>query len=268
MYVSLPRNCSRCRAQFSKESMQCAGCGWDQEIARQRLWLLFRICAAVFVVAFFLAAAAIRLMPSRVAAAAVLGFAMVVIGGTEWLRWTERRSFVSGVSGVLNLESLRLLPTPRRVRLKTRAKLHEYLLVGAAATFLALDVLCAALYLRVVGHATVQTQIAVYSVVVLGFGGAAIFLAGLKSFNAKSKRLASSGQVAAARISRVRVGKGKTHLVSYEFEDQLGRLVSASSRDMTETLVPGMEVFVFFSQDDPQKDQIAECGSIYEVPHN
>jgi hypothetical protein len=80
------------------------------------------------------------------------------------------------------------------------------------------------------------------------------------------RRLVRTGDISLGTVIGVRAGrKGKVPAIAYEFSDRSGRLISASSLDNSRTISVGMVVPVFYNPDNPQRDQVALCGSFYEV---
>ena len=78
------------------------------------------------------------------------------------------------------------------------------------------------------------------------------------------RRLVRGGEIAIAKVTAVRLGR-RSLTVAHEFSDRSGRLISASSPDNTRTISVGLIVPVFYNPDNPQTDQVALCGSFYEV---
>ena len=78
------------------------------------------------------------------------------------------------------------------------------------------------------------------------------------------RRLAREGEIAIAKVTAVRLGR-RSPTVTYEFSDRSGRLISASSPDNTRTILVGMALPIFYNAERPQTDQVALCGSFYEV---
>lgn len=78
------------------------------------------------------------------------------------------------------------------------------------------------------------------------------------------KRLVTNGEIAIGKVTNVRSGR-RGPVITYEFLDGSGRLITTTSQDNTRSLSLGMRVRVFFNPDNPQTDQIAICSSAYEV---
>jgi hypothetical protein len=78
------------------------------------------------------------------------------------------------------------------------------------------------------------------------------------------RRLVTNGEVAIARVTDVS-SRRRGQVITYEFLDRSGRLITTTSPDNTRSFSPGMDIAVFFSAENPQTDQIALCGSVYEV---
>ena len=47
--------------------------------------------------------------------------------------------------------------------------------------------------------------------------------------------------------------------------DRSGRLITASSADYTRSFSPEMVIPIFYNPERPERDQVALCGSVYEV---
>ena len=78
------------------------------------------------------------------------------------------------------------------------------------------------------------------------------------------RQLVRDGEIAIAKVTAVRLGR-RSPTVTYEFSDRSGQLISASSPDNTRKISVGMVVPIFYNPESPQTDQVALCGSFYEV---
>jgi hypothetical protein len=78
------------------------------------------------------------------------------------------------------------------------------------------------------------------------------------------RRLVIHGEIAIGKVTEVRLRR-RGPVITCEFLDRSGRLITTTSPDSTRSFSPGMDVPVFFSPENPQTDQIALCGSVYEV---
>ena len=78
------------------------------------------------------------------------------------------------------------------------------------------------------------------------------------------KRLVTQGELSIGNVTKVRLGRRGPE-VTYEFVDCSGRLITASSPDYTRSFSPGMAVPIFYNTESPETDQVALCGSVYEV---
>jgi len=78
------------------------------------------------------------------------------------------------------------------------------------------------------------------------------------------RRLVGTGEISLAKVIGMKSGR-RGRVITYEFSDRSGRLISASSPDNSRTISVGMVVPIFYNPDDPQKDRVALCGSFYEV---
>ena len=77
------------------------------------------------------------------------------------------------------------------------------------------------------------------------------------------RRLVRTGEISLAKVIAVQLRR-RVPAITYEFSDRSGRLISASSPDNSRTISVGMVVPVFYDPENPQ-DQVALCGSFYEV---
>ena len=78
------------------------------------------------------------------------------------------------------------------------------------------------------------------------------------------RRLVRTGEISLAKVIGVRLRR-RGPAITYEFSDLSGRLITASSPDDSRTLSVGMVIPVFYNPENPQKGQVALCGSFYEV---
>jgi len=78
------------------------------------------------------------------------------------------------------------------------------------------------------------------------------------------RRLVTHGEIAIGKVTDVRLRR-RGPVITYEFLDRSGRLITTTAPDSTRSFSPGMDVPVFFNPENPQTDQIALCGSVYEV---
>jgi hypothetical protein len=76
--------------------------------------------------------------------------------------------------------------------------------------------------------------------------------------------LVTNGEVAIGRVTDV-CSRRRGQIITYEFLDCSGRLITTTSPDNTRSFSPGMDIAVFFNSENPRTDQIALCGSVYEV---
>ena len=79
------------------------------------------------------------------------------------------------------------------------------------------------------------------------------------------RRLVKAGEISLANVIGTKSGRRGGRDITYEFSDESGRLISASSPDNSHRISVGMVVPVFYNPDNPQKNQVALCGSFYEV---
>lgn len=152
------------------------------------------------------------------------------------------------------------LSRPRKVRIKQERKLATTKFLTVIVIFLGLSVLFAFLFLQLHVNPPNRVRLLVLLVTVPGFVGALGLLAPLAFSFKKSRRLLTFGEVSIGTIT-----ERARNTVTYEFKDSTGRVISASCPDPTGLYAQGMPIPVFFSPDDPQKDQVALCGSPYEV---
>ena len=78
------------------------------------------------------------------------------------------------------------------------------------------------------------------------------------------KRLVTQGELSIGKVTNVRLRR-RALGVTYEFVDRSGRLITASSPDNTRSFSPGMAIPIFCSTESPETDQVALCGSVYEI---
>jgi len=95
--------------------------------------------------------------------------------------------------------------------------------------------------------------------------GALFFLLMFYIFLKRDRRLVRQGEITIGKVVGVRTGRRRGRTVTYEFLDRSGRLITASCPDNTRSLAEGMAIPVFFNSENPESDQIALCGTPYEV---
>jgi hypothetical protein len=78
------------------------------------------------------------------------------------------------------------------------------------------------------------------------------------------RRLVRDGEISIGKVTGVRSVR-RSPYITYEFLDCGGRLITASSPDNTRSFSTGMVVPIFYNPERPQEDQVALCGSFYEV---
>jgi hypothetical protein len=78
------------------------------------------------------------------------------------------------------------------------------------------------------------------------------------------KRLLTQGEISIGKVTDVRLRR-RGPAVTYEFVDCSGRLITASSPDHTRAFLPGMAVPIFYNTESPKTDQVALCGSVYDI---
>lgn len=78
------------------------------------------------------------------------------------------------------------------------------------------------------------------------------------------KRLVTRGELAIGKVTDVNLRRRGPE-VTYEFADRSGRLITASCPDYTRSFSPGMAIPIFFNTESPETDQVALCGSVYEI---
>jgi hypothetical protein len=78
------------------------------------------------------------------------------------------------------------------------------------------------------------------------------------------RRLVAHGEVSIGKVIGVRILCRRPDII-YEFLDRSGRLITASSPDDTRSFSSGMVIPIFYNPESPETDQVALCGSAYEV---
>jgi hypothetical protein len=91
-----------------------------------------------------------------------------------------------------------------------------------------------------------------------------LFMLMLYMFNKRDRKLVSEGEVTIGKVVAVNT-KRRYRTVTYEFLDRSGRLITASCPDNTRSFMKGMAIPVFYNSENPENDQIALCGTPYEV---
>jgi len=80
----------------------------------------------------------------------------------------------------------------------------------------------------------------------------------------RDRRLVTHGEVSIGKVVDVRFRR-RGPVITYEFLDRSGRLITTSSPDNTRSLSPGMVIPVFFDRNSPETNRVALCESVYEV---
>jgi len=81
----------------------------------------------------------------------------------------------------------------------------------------------------------------------------------------RQRRLVSESEITIGKIVGVRTGRRGVRIATYEFKDRSGRMITASCPDNTRLFAAGMSVPVFFAFENPETNQIALCGTPYEI---
>jgi hypothetical protein len=155
------------------------------------------------------------------------------------------------------------LPRPRLVRMQKGQRFWVALIFGAMIAVS--TILLGALLTEWESHPTKRTMTTdIWTAV--PFIAMGIFLPLLMHISLKSdRRLLRSGEVTIGRVTGVRIGRKRSRIVTYEFLDCSGRLITTSCPDNTRSFSEGMAIPVFFNSENPESDQIALCGTPYEV---
>ncbi len=166
-------------------------------------------------------------------------------GPPEWSIWLE-------------------LPRPRFIRMQRKQRF--WVAVVVASMVVIPTVLFGILLTEWKAHPPKQTmQSDIWSTVPF-VAGALFFLLMLYIVLRRDRRLVTQGEIAIGRIVSVRTGgRRRGRIVTYEFLDRSGRLITASCADNIRSFSEGMAIPVFFNSENPESDQIALCGTPYEV---
>lgn len=223
------------------------------EIAKKRLKMVVLL---VFVITML----AELSMPPRFAAAMLALSFLIVVGGGLILTRDLNALKAKQLPEPAEWETWLSIAPPRAIRLRAGAKFATVLFLTTIGMYVGLSILSALLVVQL--HAYPEKRLR--SILLLGMvpclAGAFGLLALVAFTFMKSRRLVTSGEI---KIGTVR-GRAR-NTVNYEFKDGAGRLVSASCVDSTGSLAPGMPIPIFFNSERPEKDQLALCGSPYEV---
>jgi hypothetical protein len=153
---------------------------------------------------------------------------------------------------------------PRVVRMRQG---HRFLVIFLTGAVIAVPLILMAL-LAIEWRAHPPKQIMhrdLWSAVPFFVGPLIVLLVTLSGFK-RDRRLMRNGALAIGIVTKVRKGKrGRGRIVTYDFLDGSGRLISASSADNTRSYAAGMPILVFFNIECPETDQVALCQSVYEV---
>jgi hypothetical protein len=156
------------------------------------------------------------------------------------------------------------LPRPRLVRMKKGRRFWIALICVAMIAMP--SILLGALFLEWQAHPTKRLMTDDIWRALPFIGGGLFFLLLIYTFLNRTRRLVTNGEVTIGRVTAVRTkGRRRKRIVTYEFLDRSGRLITTSCADSSGTLSEGMVVPVFFNFENPERDQVALCGSPYEV---
>ena len=81
----------------------------------------------------------------------------------------------------------------------------------------------------------------------------------------RDRRMMSHGEISIGKVTRVRRGRRGTPIVTCEFLDRSGRLISVSARDSTRSFAQGMAIPIFYDTGDPEGEHVALCETAYEI---
>lgn len=161
------------------------------------------------------------------------------------------------------------LPRPRRVRMQKKQRFWITLISMAAIMIVAL--LVGALFAEWQTHpAKGMMGTDILSAAPFIAGGLLLPLI-LHFFLKHDRRLLGQGELTIGEVVGVHARRGYIGLgrggrtVTYEFLDCSGHLVTASCSDNTRSFSEGMAVPVFFNSESPERNQIALCGTPYEI---
>jgi hypothetical protein len=230
------------------------------EIAKKRLKTLYSTYLAAVLLIFVITVLVELSKPPRFAAAILVLSFLLVIGGGAVLTRDLNASKAMQLSEPIEWDAWLRIPPPRVVRLRDETKVATVFLLTMIGMFLGLSILSAFLVVQLHAYPPKQLRVILLLGTIPGFAGALGLFALVAFTFMKSRWLVTNGEV---KIGTVR-GRMRNK-VNYEFKDGAGRLVSASCVDSTGSLAPGMPIPVFFNSEHPEKDQVALCGSAYEV---
>jgi hypothetical protein len=78
------------------------------------------------------------------------------------------------------------------------------------------------------------------------------------------RELIRNGELVIGRVIGVQTGRNFSRILTYEFLDRAGRLVTGSCNDNDRSFAEGMSVPVFFDAEAPETKQVALSGTSYE----
>lgn len=230
------------------------------EIAKKRLkTLYFNYLAAVLLIFVITVLVELSKHPRFAAAILALSF-LIAIGGGAVLNRDLNASKALHLSEAIVWNAWLRVPPPRAVRLRDETRFATVFLLTIIGMFLGLSILSALLVVQLHAYPPKQLRFILLLGMVPSLAGAMGLFALVAFTFLKSRRLVTNGEV---KIGTVRGRVRNT--VNYEFKDGAGRLVVASCVDSTGSLAPGMPIPVFFNSEHPEKNQVALCGSAYEV---
>jgi hypothetical protein len=157
-----------------------------------------------------------------------------------------------------------VLPRPRLVRMKKG--LWFWIALICTAMIAIPTVLLGALFLEWQAHPAKQMMTDDVWRAMPFIGSGLLILLSIYIFLNKTRRLVTSGELTIGRVTGVRTkGRRQKRIVTYEFLDRSGRSITASCGDSSRTFSEGMAIPVFFNFENPKRDQVALCGSPYEI---
>jgi len=259
--------CPNCKIPLPQtdQSFHCSRCGWDSEIAAKSLSRASYIYGGTVFIVFIVTFWAEMSVAPRVAAAVLATGVAITIGGWEWLNRLWIASKVSKSADPREWDLWLRLPPPRVVRIKEEAKASTARVLAMITIFVGFTSLTALLLVELHAYSPTRLRFLILSGIVPCCAGASAFLFLLALSFKKSRRLVTYGEVAIGTVVGLRTSQLGVHTVTYEFQDNSGRIVSASCTDIGGSVGQGMSIPVFFNPANPTKDQVALCASSYEV---
>src|ERR1700735_84568 len=225
--------CPNCKIPLPQtaQSFHCSRCGWDSEIAVKNLSRTCYIYGGTVVIVFVVTFWAEMSVSPRIAAAVLATGVAITIGGWEWLNRLWIASNVGKSTDPREWDLWLRLPPPRVVRIKEEAKAMTARFLAMITIFVGFTALSAVLLVELHAYSPTRLRFIILLGIVPCCASTVVLLFLLAFSFKKSRRLVTYGEVSIGTVVGLRTSQLGVHTVTYEFQDNYGRIVSAFCTD-------------------------------------